>query len=298
MEDCIMAQDAQWWLNSDLTGDIYSSMKSQEEKLVPFVGQSPQLHLRRYLVDWMAILCEKYEIDRHVLHLAVYMLDRFMDRYAIVQESQLHLLAFTCLQISTKFEEREEKVSKLSIYHAQSSVTSTNKEDYLQMELLLLQFFDWNITQPSATHFLGYFLTEAAAAASSSRNEVCRSWQGGCNEYSNIYMHKYTNYFLEISLQDHAFSFAKPSLVAASCIAASRVCLQLSPTWTASLTRITQYKWEHIATHIERMLRTHDVDEKAAKCQAKEKTSYGSQKTMSYNREAAVSHSGDYSRAI
>ena len=96
-----MAQDAHWWLNSDLVGDIYASMKTKEERLVPFLGQSPQLHLRRYLVDWMAILCEKHDIDRHVLHLAVYMLDRFMDRYAIVQESQLHLLAFTCLQISS-----------------------------------------------------------------------------------------------------------------------------------------------------------------------------------------------------
>ncbi|XP_038046887.1 cyclin-J-like isoform X2 [Patiria miniata] len=247
-----MANDAHWWANADITADIYASMKRKEEQHIVFVGQSPQLHLRRYLVDWMAILCEKFEIDRHVLHLAVYMLDRFMDRYAIVQESQLHLLAFTCLQISTKFEEREEKVSKLSTYHGQSTITSANKEDYLQMELLLLQFFDWNITAPSAAHFLGYFLTEASGKCEKSfRND----YRDDCSEYSNVYMHKYTNYFLEISLQDHAFSFAKPSLIAASCIAASRVCLQLSPTWTAGLTKITQYKWEHIGPYIERMLR-------------------------------------------
>ncbi|XP_071793213.1 cyclin-J-like isoform X1 [Asterias amurensis] len=254
-----MAEESHWWSNSDIIADIYTNMKQNEERLIVFVGQSPQQHLRRYLVDWMAILCEKFEIDRHVLHLGVYMLDRFMDRYAIVQETQLHLLAFTCLQIATKFEEREEKVAKLCNYHSQSTMTSANKEDYLQMELLLLQFFDWNVAAPTAAHFLGYFLTEASGNGETKYDDSRN------NEFSNIYIQKYTNYFLEISLQDHAFSFCKPSLVAAACIASSRVCLQFSPTWTAALTKITQFKWENVAPYIELMLRTHDVDVKAAK---------------------------------
>ena len=116
----------------------------------------------------------------------------------------LHKKRSTCQSLphtfilTAKFEEKEEKVAKLCNYHSQSTITSANKEDYLQMELLLLQFFDWNIILPCAAHFLEYFIAEAAAKCEkSARNDYRDSY----SEYSNIYMHKYTNYFLEISLQ-------------------------------------------------------------------------------------------------
>ncbi len=88
--------------DKELALDIYRIMCTKEDNLIPFKGQSPQVHLRRYLVDWLAILCERFEIGRHALHLAVYMLDRFMDHYAIVKESQLQLVALACLLIASK----------------------------------------------------------------------------------------------------------------------------------------------------------------------------------------------------
>ena len=95
MEECIT--------DIELSADILCILYLKEDQLMPFKGQSPQIHLRRYLVDWLAILCERFEIGRHALHLAVYMLDRFMDHYAIVKESQLQLLALACLLIASKF---------------------------------------------------------------------------------------------------------------------------------------------------------------------------------------------------
>ena len=105
------------------------------------------------------------------------------------------LTCFLVVVPPAKFEEREEKVAKLCNYHTQSTTTSANKEDYLQMELLLLQFFEWNVAVPTAAHFLSYFLTEAAG-----KGEKFHEDNRG-SEYSNIYMQKYTHYFLEISLQ-------------------------------------------------------------------------------------------------
>lgn len=95
MEECIT--------DRGLATDIHNILRVKEDGLMTFKGQSPQIHLRRYLVDWLAILCERFEIGRHALHLAVYMLDRFMDHYAIVKESQLQLLALACLLIASKF---------------------------------------------------------------------------------------------------------------------------------------------------------------------------------------------------
>ena len=93
----------------------------------------------------------------------------------------------------------------MSSYHAQSSITSTNKEDYLQMELLLLQFFDWNIARPTAAHFLGYFLTQAAVAAGQPGQSLRTDNPDPRSEFTNVYMQKYTNYFLEISLQGRCY---------------------------------------------------------------------------------------------
>ncbi|XP_072046631.1 cyclin-J-like [Amphiura filiformis] len=255
MEECIT--------DSELASDMYHILCIKEDNIIAFKGQSPQVHLRRYLVDWLAILCERFEIGRHALHLAVYMLDRFMDHYAIVKESQLQLLALACLLIATKYEEKEEKVQKLTTFNTQVNMDTTGcKEDYLHMELLLLDFFSWKISVPTAAYFMDFYLTEAIS---------CNDQYAGrplSTEYAinaRTYLRKYANYFLDVSLQDHVFSSCKPSLVGAVCIASARVCLQLTPTWTSHLNKLTKYSWEQLTLYIDMLLKAHDSDEKAAK---------------------------------
>lgn len=55
-------------------------------------------------------------------------------------------------------------------------------------------------------------------------------------------------------LSDHAFLSFRPSQVAAACVAASRICLQISPSWTAALHLLTGYTWDHLTQCIELML--------------------------------------------
>ena len=56
------------------------------------------------------------------------------------------------------------------------------------------------------------------------------------------------------SLSDHIFYKFQPSVVAAACVGASRICLQLSPYWTRDLQRISNYSLEHLSTCIEILL--------------------------------------------
>lgn len=53
---------------------------------------------------------------------------------------------------------------------------------------------------------------------------------------------------------DHAFLHFRPSLIAAACVCASRICMQISPAWTTQLQLLTCYSWEHLAQCIEMML--------------------------------------------
>nr|XP_054765820.1 cyclin-J-like [Lytechinus pictus] len=232
-----MARLDQWHEDRELAVEVYASLCHEETRILPFQAKSPQLNLRRFLVDWLAIVSENlFTVCQH-----------------------LQRLALVCLFTVTKFEEKEVKVVKLTNLANQINSDETAKKEFFQMELLLLDFFDWNVSVPTALHFVDYFLMDSIGP-----NDL----HGGkplTNFDALIYLERYAQYFLEISLQDHTFSTLQPSLVAAICIAASRICLQLSPTWTNQLKKLTKYSWEQISPFIETMLKAHESDEKAAK---------------------------------
>ena len=92
--------ESEWW-KSHLTLEIHDVLRDKEKRLPPFSAASPQLKLRRFLVDWLAVISEKIKSSHGVLHLAVYYMDYFMDKFDI-QEPQLHLVALSCLLLAGK----------------------------------------------------------------------------------------------------------------------------------------------------------------------------------------------------
>lgn len=53
---------------------------------------------------------------------------------------------------------------------------------------------------------------------------------------------------------DHVFLCFAPSLVAAACVAASRLILHLSPTWPPRLQHLTGYTWDNLVSCAEKLL--------------------------------------------
>ncbi|KAL4641257.1 cyclin-J [Arapaima gigas] len=266
-----MELESQWW-KGQLAGDIYHALRYKELKLPAYKGQSPQLSFRRYFADLIAIVSNRFRLCPTARHLAVYLLDLFMDRYD-VSVQQLHLVALSCLLLASKFEEREDHVPKLESLNCLGCMTSMNlvltKQSLLHMELLLLETFQWNLYLPTAAHFIEYYLSIAVH-----ETDLHDGWPMANIEKTVQYMAKYADYFLEVSLQDHEFLKFAPSLVAAACVASSRVVLRLSPAWPSRLQRLTAYLWEHLAACVERLLVAHDGDVKEAnkqKCQQQQK---------------------------
>uniref|UniRef100_A0A672KXU5 Cyclin-J-like n=1 Tax=Sinocyclocheilus grahami TaxID=75366 RepID=A0A672KXU5_SINGR len=225
---------------------------------------SPQLSLRRYFADLIAIVSNRFKLCPAARHLAVYLLDLFMDRYDISVQ-QLHMVALSCLLLASKthhktfchnhsativfnpgkFEEREDRVPKLETLNSLGCMSSMNlvltKQGLLHMELLLLETFQWNLYLPTAAHFIEYYLPVAV-----NETDLHDGWPMVCMEKTMLYMSKYADYFLEVSLQDHAFLRFVPSLVAAACVASSRVILHLCPTWPPCLQCLSAYTWEQL----------------------------------------------------
>ncbi|XP_013909713.1 PREDICTED: cyclin-J [Thamnophis sirtalis] len=185
-----------------------------------------------------------------------------MDRYDISIQ-QLHVVALSCLLLASKFEDKEDSVPKLEQLNSLGCMTNMSlvltKQNLLHMELLLLETFQWNLCLPTAAHFIDYYLSIAVH-----ESDLHDGWPMVCLEKTKLYMAKYADYFLEVSLQDHAFLNYAPSLVAAACVTSSRIILRLSPTWPVRLHRLTAYSWDFLLPCIERLLVAHDNDVKEA----------------------------------
>ncbi|XP_030628643.1 cyclin-J [Chanos chanos] len=272
-----MELEGQWW-KEQLAGDIYHALRYRELSLPFYKGQSPQLSLRRYFADLIAIVSNHFRLCPTARHLAVYLLDLFMDRYDISVQ-QLHLVALSCLLLASKFEEREDHVPKLETLNSLGCMSAMNlvltKQGLLHMELLLLETVQWNLYLPTAAHFIDYCLSIAV-----SDGDLHDGWPMACVEKTELYMSKYADYFLEVSLQDHAFLAYAPSLVAAACVAASRIILRLYPTWPPRLQRLTAYSWDQLLPCVERLLIAHDSDVKEANKQKCQQLSPQSGQTM------------------
>ncbi|XP_064208010.1 cyclin-J-like isoform X1 [Anguilla rostrata] len=256
-----MDTDGQWW-KSQLAADIHQSLRIKELKLPAYRAHSPQIGMRRYFADLLAILSNRYQLCPTARHLAVYLLDLFMDHYDVAVK-QLYIIALSCLLLASKFEEKEDRVPKLEQLNALGFMCSLNlalsKRDLTRTELLLLETFGWNLCMPTPAHFIDYYLQASVQQA-----DLHNGWPLSSLSKTKAFMDKYTHYFLEVSLQDHAFLSFRPSQVAAACIAASRICLQITPSWNSVLQLLTGYTWDHLTRCIELMLLAHDNDVKEA----------------------------------
>ncbi|XP_042555516.1 cyclin-J-like protein [Dipodomys spectabilis] len=258
------------WGEGRVAPDVHCALRDKELKLPAFRAHSPLLKNRRFFVDIVTLLSSHCQLCPAARHLAVYLLDHFLDRYNITTSKQLYTLAVGCLLLASKFEDREDHVPKLEQINSTRLLSSQNfcltKKELLSAELLLLDAFSWDLSLPTPAHFLDYYL----AASVSHKDQHCHAWPSPCVRKTKECLREYAHYFLEVTLQDHMFYKFQPSLVAAACIGASRICLQLSPYWTRDLQRISKYSLEHLATCIELLLLTYDntlKDAVAAKSQ-------------------------------
>lgn len=65
------------------------------------------MYWRRYLVDWLALTCQKYNLNCNAQHLSVCLYDRFTDRFDVVVED-LQMLVLCCLLIASEFWDKKQ----------------------------------------------------------------------------------------------------------------------------------------------------------------------------------------------
>lgn len=217
--------------------DIVFWLKKREQSSMEFKRQSPQMDKRRHLVDWTSVVAEKLNLTSCTVHLAIKILDFFMDGHDI-QDPQLYLVCLGALLLASKMEEKDSNVPKCSEMNAFTK-NRFPLSDFISLEIVILKYFNWNLCLPTACYFAELWLPYAIQTSDSHNNGPLVSFRE-----AKAYYHQYVKYFLDLAMQDATFIDTLPSVLAASILAASRSAFGLTPTWTKRMEFVTGYGME------------------------------------------------------
>ncbi|XP_015908860.1 cyclin-J [Parasteatoda tepidariorum] len=233
--------------------DIHKHLRCKERKRYMFRGLSVQLEHRTKLIRYLEQICEEKKYCVAVQHLAAYLLDIFMDNHRILS-GHLEIALIVCIILAAKLEEQDQMPPKYSEF--QTFLPSKYElSEFLQVEIAILSFYEWNIMFPTAPHFTEYYLLFVFLPNDLLKDEPINRYQG-----AETCVKKYIEYFLDVVVQKTEYLQFYPSLVAAACIASTRRCLLIRPVWPETLQSVTLYKYQQIEPCVELLLQALDED--------------------------------------
>lgn len=272
-----------WW-SCSLAEDHHAYLCGREKSLPVYQGTSSQMASRRYLVDWLSNVCDAHDLCTTARHLMVALLDHFMEKF-VIAEHQLKLAALASLLVACKYEDTEIKIPRIEDLNKtlKPPQRGYTKREFTEMELAILGCFQWNISLPTAAHFVDYFLIDAVSEA-----DVNGFWPNSNYDLLKAYMMKYVYYFLEISLQDSFYRRWNPSLVCAASVACARICLRLNISWNLDLQIRTKYRFKDLIGVIEKMMESYRRDERATKLKQSSSESLNCRSTSTTAPERSI----------
>lgn len=201
--------------------DIYRLLMREEALLLPRPGYMEQQQhvntkMRAILVDWLVDVHKKYKLQPETLFLAVNLCDRYLSKIACVARAKLQLVGVTAMFIAAKYEEMYPPQVRDFVYVTDRAYTA---DEVLQMEVRMLTVLDFQITVPTAIHFLQRY-----------------QHVNGCDE-----MHRcLVSFLLELTLTEYSMIRYAPSHLAAAALLLSNKLLRRRPSWSIALVKQTK----------------------------------------------------------
>ncbi|KAF6199106.1 hypothetical protein GE061_007131 [Apolygus lucorum] len=245
------------WCTSPYSADIHRYYKSREEHLPRILFQSPQAGSRASLVDWMRTVAEKYRLSKLTIHLAVYIIDRFMDTHNIATQ-KLGMVAMVSLLIASKFEDNADKtpsISSMISILAEDDRNAVTVSQAVVLEMFMLHSLNWRLGWPTAATFAEYYTLFAVVNGDKDPiNTPHRSLK--------IVVQSSYDTFLDKTLMCVDLVNAAPSKIAATCLLAARINNMVTPPWPESLVTVTWYSYERLCSiaHFLLSLDTYDFE--------------------------------------
>jgi len=205
--------------------------ESRNSQRHQFRGRSPQMSYRKYLIKSLKQLSDKLGLAATTFHVAVHLLDYFMDSHGI-EPHQLTLTATSCLFLSAKFVDVDANVPRISQLRSLNNDQNSTYE-FKVMEIMLLNFWKWDLNCTTSLHFLEHLMTTNSFLSSNEESSTTSNFPNSFNTQATD--------LVNLTLLESQFINYKHSVVAASCLAVKRIQYKLFPIWSAAMETVTSY---------------------------------------------------------
>jgi cyclin B len=207
----------------EYVNDIYQYLMIKEKDRVDFryLSLQPDINekMRAILVDWLVEVHRMFKLLPETLFLSISIIDRYLSIKQVAR-NQLQLIGISSMLIASKFEEIYAPECNDFVYISDGAYT---KPQILQTEQTILNTLNFNITHPSALHFLRRYSKAAS---------------------SDYTLHTICKYLIELVLIDVKFLRFNTSLVSAAAVYLSRAMTGKYPLWTGTLHHYSTYPEE------------------------------------------------------
>ncbi|XP_073059893.1 G2/mitotic-specific cyclin-2-like isoform X2 [Primulina eburnea] len=142
--------------------DLYVYYKKIESSCCVLPGYMAQQFdinekMRSILIDWLIEVHHKFELRDETLFLTVNLIDRFLEKQSVVRK-KLQLVGLVALLLACKYEEVSVPVVDDLIFISDKAYT---RNEIIEMERLMLNTLQFNMSVPTAYVFLKRFLKAA-----------------------------------------------------------------------------------------------------------------------------------------
>ncbi|TDH65422.1 hypothetical protein CCR75_007755 [Bremia lactucae] len=179
--------------------------------------------MRAILVDWLVDVHYKYGLLSQTLHIAILLIDYFLEKNLSIGRRRLQLVGVTAMFIASKYEDIYPPEAEEFVKITDNAYT---REEVFQMEAKMLATIGFRVTFPTAFQFMRRFIKASRT----------------CNDRVEHFAH----YVIDRSLQEYKLIKYLPSTIAASAVYVARTQMRDIPAWSSTM--------EHHSTYSEQSL--------------------------------------------
>jgi len=136
--------------------DLYMKREIANKISYDFMANSKHINskMRTFLVKWLVEVTEEFKQSVKTLHLAVYILDKYISLNPNILTTNLQRLGITSMLIASKFEEVTHMTTEDCSYISDSAFS---KQQIVQMEKEILAFLQYDVCVPTSIDFSDFY---------------------------------------------------------------------------------------------------------------------------------------------
>ncbi|KAM3199731.1 G2/mitotic-specific cyclin-2 isoform X1 [Capsicum annuum] len=205
--------------------------------------------MRAILIDWLIEVHYKFELMEETLYLTVNLVDRFLAIQQVVRK-KLQLVGVTALLLACKYEEVTVPVVEDLILISDNAYT---RKEVLEMEKLMVNTLQFNLSVPTAYVFMNRFLKAAQSDKKVTMNLLANTKLSlremitlivTSTDNFRVYLDQVEllSFFMtELCLVEYETLRFPPSMLAAAAIFTAQCTLSVSKEWTKTCEKYSNY---------------------------------------------------------